>query len=63
VKGGRRKDVKVGLVGNLCTERANVVMEEFDLLFGVESLAKEEEEEAPTTSEVVADQVMPSADL
>jgi hypothetical protein len=60
VKGGSRKDVKVGLVGNLCTERANVVMEEFDLLFGVESLAKEE---VPTTSEAAADQVMSSMDL
>jgi hypothetical protein len=58
VKGG--KDVKVGLVGNLSTERVNVMMGEFDLLFGVASLANEENS---ASSEVRVDQVMSSADL
>lgn len=53
----------LGQVGNVITDRATVMMGEFDLLFGVESSKIEEPEATEIYYDALADQVMSSVDL
>ena len=50
--------MQLGLVGNVMTDRAQIMMGEFDLLFGVKSLNVEEND--PPSPDHVADEVMSS---
>jgi superfamily II DNA or RNA helicase len=58
-----KRPADLGQVGNVITDRATVMMDEFDLLFGVESLKIDEPEATASNYDAVADQVMSAVDL
>jgi hypothetical protein len=52
----------VGLVGNVCRDKVQIMTDEFDLLFGAEGIVDDDEEEHGQEAAAVADMVMSFTD-